>query len=326
MYKNIEDLKEVIVKNLATEIDRDYVLLELPNYRNIGDNLIWEGEEDFLSSLPFNCEYRCSMHFYEKSKISSDQIILLTGGGNFGDLWNTSQEFRRLIIRNHPLNKIIILPQTVFYHSIENAALHAEEFNKHGKILICVRDKKSEEFLKEHFFNTRIKLVPDMAFFINTQRFTRWKKEPRIDQLLMIRNDKELKDKGLILKNRNNELTYEIKDWPTYPRIKIFEKMILGAELLNIKLSKLFLRSKLLKRFVDPIFGLNPFNMKNIYIKWGVSFFTNYKYIHTTRLHGHILAILLDIPHTFYDNSYGKNYEFYVTWTKDFDLVKFEID
>jgi pyruvyl transferase EpsO len=41
----------------------------------------------------------------------------------------------------------------------------------------------------------------------------------------------------------------------------------------------------------------------------------------TDRLHGHILCLLVGIPHCLYDNSYGKNREFYRAWTSSSDFV-----
>jgi pyruvyl transferase EpsO len=41
----------------------------------------------------------------------------------------------------------------------------------------------------------------------------------------------------------------------------------------------------------------------------------------TDRLHGHILSVLLGIPHVVLDNNYGKVRSFYDTWTKGCDLV-----
>jgi len=39
--------------------------------------------------------------------------------------------------------------------------------------------------------------------------------------------------------------------------------------------------------------------------------------IATDRLHGHILALLLDIPHIVFDNDYGKIGRYVATWTRD---------
>src|SRR5207249_3440314 len=41
----------------------------------------------------------------------------------------------------------------------------------------------------------------------------------------------------------------------------------------------------------------------------------------TDRLHGHILCLLLGIPHVLLDNNYGKVRWFYETWTRDCPLA-----
>jgi exopolysaccharide biosynthesis predicted pyruvyltransferase EpsI len=41
----------------------------------------------------------------------------------------------------------------------------------------------------------------------------------------------------------------------------------------------------------------------------------------TDRLHGHLLSLLLDIPHVLLDDRYGKLRSFYGTWTKTSPLV-----
>jgi hypothetical protein len=41
----------------------------------------------------------------------------------------------------------------------------------------------------------------------------------------------------------------------------------------------------------------------------------------TDRLHGHIMCLLLDIPHVLMDNNYGKVRGFYEAWTKDNELT-----
>jgi len=41
----------------------------------------------------------------------------------------------------------------------------------------------------------------------------------------------------------------------------------------------------------------------------------------TSRLHGHILASLLGLPHTLRDNSYGKNRSYYDAWSASLSFV-----
>lgn len=42
----------------------------------------------------------------------------------------------------------------------------------------------------------------------------------------------------------------------------------------------------------------------------------------TDRLHGYILAMLLDIPSVILDNSYGKLTSFHSTWTTGLDSIQ----
>ena len=106
-------LKENIFAELKEIIDRDYVLLDLPNYRNIGDQLIYIGELDFLKKLPFNCLLSSSVTFFNNP--IANQMILLQGGGNFGDLYPVHQNYRENIIIQYPNNKILIFPTSLHF-------------------------------------------------------------------------------------------------------------------------------------------------------------------------------------------------------------------
>jgi exopolysaccharide biosynthesis protein PssK len=46
------------------------------------------------------------------------------------------------------------------------------------------------------------------------------------------------------------------------------------------------------------------------------------KVVVTDRLHGHILSLLLGIPHVLLDNSYGKLRHFHETWTWSMPRVR----
>ena len=44
----------------------------------------------------------------------------------------------------------------------------------------------------------------------------------------------------------------------------------------------------------------------------------------TSRLHGHILACLLGVPHVLRDNSYGKNSRYFHAWSSDLSFARME--
>lgn len=58
-------------------------------------------------------------------------------------------------------------------------------------------------------------------------------------------------------------------------------------------------------------------------IRSGVKLINSHTDIYTTRLHACILSLLLDKEKiVFFDNSYGKNRNFYETWLKDCENVR----
>ncbi len=85
--QQLNKLKNTIYNQLDGIIDRDYVLLDIPDHENIGDELIWEGEIEYLKRLRFKNLYTSNLVYFSKKKVSKDALILLHGGGNFGDIY-----------------------------------------------------------------------------------------------------------------------------------------------------------------------------------------------------------------------------------------------
>ena len=110
-------LREEINRQLLPLIDADYAYLELPYYENIGDTLIWDGTLRFLEQFPFKCLYTASSRTFVYRELPESAIILLQGGGNFGDLWAEPHQFRKKVIELYPRNRVIVLPQTVWYEN-----------------------------------------------------------------------------------------------------------------------------------------------------------------------------------------------------------------
>lgn len=269
------------IDTLQTHIDRDYCVLDLPEDNNIGDHFIYEGSLEFLNKLPWRKKYEASIRSFQQSKIGSDDLILLQGGGNFGDLWPAHQKFREQIIDTFKENKIIILPQTIYFREQSNLSKAVSVFSSHPNLTICTRDQKSYELAQNNFDKNTILLLPDMASYIQCGLIR--KRNHNFQKVLhMQRGDQELK--------RKLYLSYikklEIKDWPTY-----------HSEYYK------FLRAK--------------HKQHRFYLHEGIVFLANYDLIITTRMHGGILASLLGIPTIFLDNSYGKTRTYYESWMEN---------
>lgn len=322
---NIEYLRNFVRKELLPLIDRDYVLLDVPNHRNIGDLLIWQGELEFLKETQYNLLYSSNIYTHLDSKIEPDQIILLHGGGNFGDVWRLNQNFRNRIIEKFKKNRIIIFPQTIHYQNPNFILEDAKIFESHPDLTICARDEVSYRFAKKHFSSCNIVMLPDMAFFLDFRG--RQKVGNSNKTLVLKRLDKELGSKDslsqIVTDLKHNQIDYEIKDWPGFVTSGTFQHrlqyyFIKGETIL----SKFMIDKPLLSKFVNSKHGLKGRNYKDKLLEKGIDFINEYDTVYSTRLHGFILSVLLNKNVFIFDNSYGKNKNFFNTWLKEFDNVK----
>lgn len=311
----ISKLKNIIEESLIPLITNDYALIEVPCYDNIGDNLIWEGELAFLKNIPFIKKYECSLHFFEQNKIPENCIILLQGGGNFGDIYPVVNDFRKKVIKDNLDKKIIIFPQTIYYKDLENIEKDAEIMNLHKDLTICVRDKISYNLARKYFLNANVLLLPDMAFCIDLDTLKSKKKGNKI--LVMSRRDGEKVEINL-----DDIGEFDLLDWPTFniTKEKRYKKIQFNRRL--DKIARLFQKLPILSLLIDSKYGLKDRRGRENYIKQGVEFFGNYQTIYTTRLHGLILGVLMGKNIKILDNSYGKLTSFTETWLSDFENIE----
>src|SRR4051794_15864043 len=92
-------------------------LLDFPAYSNVGDSAIWVGERAWLARRGCPVVYACDTGSFsvEHLRRRAPDVILLQGGGNFGDLWVEHQRFREWVIQNFHDRRIIQMPQTAHF-------------------------------------------------------------------------------------------------------------------------------------------------------------------------------------------------------------------
>ena len=318
----IKQLQDLIISTLTPLIDDECVLLEIPNYKNIGDSLIWKGEQIFLDRINRRPLYESNLFTFKPDYIKDSTIILLQGGGNFGDLYDASQSFRMEIISKYPNNKIILFPQTIFYKNEELMKIHLSKMAEHKYLYLCLRDQISFDTVKPYFDNSRLLLLPDMAFFIDLS--DKISNVPTNKNLFFKRNDTELKKEQSM--NDFEELGFseantDILDWPTYYKSSFLNNLSERLSAIEGRVSKRFKNIPILNHFIDPAFGLKSQENLDAYLNTGVKMINRYDKVVTSRLHGLILSILLDKQIYILDNTYGKNKNFYNTWLTDFEDV-----
>lgn len=310
ILQKVQELRRVVFQSLAPLIkDENYWLLEIPFYSNIGDVLIWAGEEYFLNEAgKGRCLYRTSADNFAHKPIQDETVIFLQGGGNFGDLWEKPQSFRKRIISSYPNNRIVIFPQTIFYEDENKLQADAQVFNRHKNLTICARDDVSFGLFKKHF-NANILLVPDMAFCIPPQSLLEYRHPGTGKKLFVRRKDKELNP---AYDYSELERQCDTTDWSAVNNLGL----VFLREFLQLDKKT----GGQITDFVD--FYANS-TFKDYMIKEGVELLSKYAKIYTTRLHCAILSCLLGKPATLLDNSYGKNRQFFETWLKNTEGISY---
>jgi exopolysaccharide biosynthesis predicted pyruvyltransferase EpsI len=321
MTENQKDSRTLITE-LQSEIDRvlgpylegveNFALVDFPNHPNVGDSAIWLGEETYLEEkLGRAPSYVCTYDTWGKEhfeKAVPVGPILIHGGGNFGDLWPSHQEFRLRLLSEFPDRQIIQLPQTIHFSSKASLKRSADIINSHKNFLILVRDVQSLNVARKEF-TAPVDLCPDMAFclgsHISRAAITR-------KLLLLLRTDHERVEQE---RSRPLPNFAAVEDWLT-------EQRGLGKWL--------FLKA-LLQTFLLVFKGRMPSEL-DVRIRWfhllasnrvarGMKQVGSSAYVITDRLHTHIFCVLLNVPHSVLDNNYGKISTFVDAWSKPFERL-----
>ncbi len=305
LIRTLQDRIDSVLEPLLRGHSR-CALVEFPNYPNVGDNAIWLGEVSYLRSKGIRIAYRADTRWYSRNHLAEklgSGVILLQGGGNFGDLYAESQRLREEIIATFPNNRIILLPQTMYFRDRANLEKARAIFDSHPDLNILVRERRSLDLVRNEF-RTRSLLCPDMAFLLGALPYRR---APDIDVLWLWRNDQE--SAGWAPVGQHVVRADWVEGSATVPHHKF--------ELLDRLLSRY-------PRHLRFLIGALPWFYNALArrrLAYGCRMLTRARTVITDRLHGHILSLLLGIPHVLLDNNYGKVRSFYETWTKGSELV-----
>lgn len=178
---------------------RKILLLQTPEHNNLGDHAIALAEKMWLEDnypqyaiIEFSFDDIKFRFNAIKRIVSKDDIIILPGGGNFGDLYTFEEVQRRKIIKSFTENKIIIMPQSINYSSTESGNKQLSKTKRvldlHKDLTIVCRDEVSFNFAKTEFLKNKILLCPDIVHYMHGLVS---EPEQRDGVLLSFRNDKE---------------------------------------------------------------------------------------------------------------------------------------
>ena len=306
----VERLGARVVQDLEAVVPRGsrVALLDFPNHRNVGDTAIYLGERAALRALECDVVHLASIASYSprvvRRSLGRDGIVLLHGGGNFGDLWSTYQDARMAVIAEHTERRVVQLPQSVEFSDPGALERCVASLRRHPDLHVLVRDVLSASLLGDRLPPGTVSLTPDSAFALGSLTGP----APVQPEVLLLRTDHE----------RKGEAAEDSVDWPfTDPatRRRWNVSRALGWPI-NHWHARPF--SEPAARMFDHlaarrmIAGLDVLSRGSVVI--------------TDRLHGHIMSLLLGRPHVLLDNSYGKNRRFVDAWTSSCEDVRWAED
>ena len=288
--------------------NNDFYYLDIPVHNNVGDLLIMYGTLAYFKKNKLKPLRMHSVHSFSEYNINDDQILVFHGGGNFGDLYPLHQQHRMTIISKYINNKIIVLPQTIYYESEEEYQACCLELRKHKDLHICVRDEKSYQLAQG--MTNNVYLIPDMAHHLYTTE--------------LLQTDLELQAKTSLFLNR-----VDIEAVTT--KLKVDADLTTDWSLFLSEHEKKVKLETRLQRLSDKV-GLNKFTSKITTDRWlklseklvreAVALYAPFEVIYTSRLHGCILSALMNKQTYVLDNSYGKNSAYLKIWLGKSPLIQ----
>ena len=275
-----------------------YVLLDFPDHANVGDSAIWLGEIALLRGITGrDPDYVCTWDGADGSLFERDAfrracpagVVFLHGGGNLGDIWPHHQRFRETVVGELRDRRIVQLPQSIHFRIPAGAARFAGLIAAHPDFHLCVRDQASFDFARREFACPEV-LAPDSAFALGE----RARGAPDCAVLMLMRTDDERVvyggplvggEEGVVRLDWLDDDALPVAD-PTRSRGAQYERLAAAR------------------------------------VERGLALLSRGRRIVTDRLHAHILALLLGIPHVALDNDYGKLSAYIAAWTAGSPLLQ----
>lgn len=270
--------------------------LDIPVHGNIGDLLILKGTEKFFREHRIQvCKRLSYLQFRDRMRIPSDWIIVCHGGGNFGDLYPENQQLRERVAKAYPDHRIVVLPQTVYFANARRAEQSFALLSRHRDFHLFVRDRASFEIVKGKL--SHVSLAPDMAHQLFP--IEAFNAAPG-GVLGLLRTDGETTGERLA-----DFACSERSDWPQL--LSAWDHRVIG----------LMAKACHLDRYLFNWLPLRPlwYRFVDRLVAKAIRFYGGRDAIVTNRLHGHLLACLMQKPNRLLDNSYGKNEGYYRQWT-----------
>ena len=294
--RHLAELKAT-TRRVLTEVmaggSRDVVFLDAPVHRNLGDSVIWAGTLNYLRELGFRVRMTSDAYRFRDSdlhRMPGNSQIVLHGGGNLGDLYSIHEDFRRHIVTTFPNRRIIVMPQSIHFERDSRMADSYRDYRHGSALTILLREGRSLETAHGRMPDLDVVHCPDAALGLDVRAVPHRRGRP----IVLARVDGEIADPDRTFARRATDWTGTGLNGQAYGVVS----RALGAS--DRRMERVPQRCR--NATADAAYAM----MRALNVSAAVRQLGDARWIATNRLHGHILAALMGIPHFVSDNSYGK--------------------
>jgi exopolysaccharide biosynthesis predicted pyruvyltransferase EpsI len=300
---------ELITRAVSLGLDTaDWTVVDYPGHLNCGDSAIWLGEASLALALGRRIRSFVDRTTADTARVPADTLLVLHGGGNFGGLYPTHHELRIRTLERYHHRRIVQLPQSIEWTDDTAREGLRRAVGEHPDFHLLVRDQRSLA-IAQRDLDCPVTLVPDAAFALGPLP----RRRPSAPLAVQRRVDREADPSG-------ERLDVPTFDWlsarPTDPRaiaLRAFRLQLRGTRYLPGPAGELMRLAS-----ADVLARLN--------LRHAVQLLSTGERLVTDRLHGHVLATLLGIPHIVVNDRFGKIEALWSTWTSQLGVGEFAPD
>jgi len=327
---HLRAIRETTAKVLSDALrgELDVAIIDAPNQRNVGDSLIWEGEMAYVRTLGLRVRHVADLWTYDPAALRRAMprgVVLLHGGGNFGDLWPGHQVLREMVVKDLPDYRIVQLPQSIQFRDADRARTANEIIGAHPNFTALIRDQISLQRAAEYLPDVEVTFCPDMALGWDAPELVRAEQE-RV--LVIARADMEASSNlASVGSDWLPGAHTEVTDWWPRGRHSLPWRVARTASLIYRFYIKVRKRWRWLPvGLPDKLGGAAISAINRINISGAVALYSPARVIVVDRLHAHILAALLGVPHVVMDNNYRKISAIFEEYSGQFSTAHYASD
>lgn len=214
--RNIKDISLALLlfkQRACTTLEPRAFVIGTEDFGNLGDHHIAISEIEYLKRYYTEVKEVTASQYYKKRgklirTIKKNDLIVMTGGGNFGNIYPIAQDIKRDIVHFWRKNIKVIMPQTIFYsdnlEGKKESLIDSQIFTHNNHILLVCREMKSYQIGKE-LFDCDIILTPDIV--LTSKYLNECIRKNRL--LFCIRNDQE----SILCDDLKNEIYLMVKQY-----------------------------------------------------------------------------------------------------------------